>query len=521
MLKVMVVDDEQVEREALGTMITREYGDHVTIKEAKNGREAIERAGIFQPDIMFMDIKMPGIDGVEAVKTIKKQLPGVRFIMLSAFDTFDYAREVMQQGVKEYLLKPGRKKEILAAFERISAELMVERKQQAEKVHMEHQLAKAIHFLESEWVNSILMNQVTEFSPDEWSELLGVPLTAGFALVFKFPGEDDKVWSDMCHRIKKKMKERGPGEVMFGVREKRYFPCFLFSETLKEKDKRIKGILQPYLRNLLHQFSKEFDAAVCAGIGRPYTVASQYVDSYREALHAVNTVAHDDEVTYVFYQEGNNLIHQEQDVIHEQETKLITAINNGDFAKATQELEFYFEALSGFECAGFVQKLNELFLVAERMMKNNGISLASYTYLHAENIKDGRKFAREKLHKLNESVQSWRSMHGGDRLEQVKQYIHLHYHEQLTLEDAAEHVRLSPYYVSKLFKDRSGMTFIDYVTEVRVEAAKRTMIDPLKSLKEICYEVGYKDPNYFSRVFKRKTGVSPSQYRDRLNVIKS
>ncbi|MFP3471025.1 helix-turn-helix transcriptional regulator, partial [Micrococcus sp. SIMBA_144] len=86
------------------------------------------------------------------------------------------------------------------------------------------------------------------------------------------------------------------------------------------------------------------------------------------------------------------------------------------------------------------------------------------------------------------------------------------------LEEAAEHVELSPYYVSKLFKDKSGMTFIDYVTEVRIGEAKREMLDASKSLKEICFNVGYKDPNYCSRVFKRKAGLSPSQYREKLLV---
>ncbi len=518
MLKIMVVDDEQLEREAVELMIKREYGDHVTIQKAKNGREAIEFAEKFQPEIVFMDIKMPGIDGVEAVKTIKRNQPEIKFIMLSAFDTFDYAREVMKQGVKEYLLKPGGKQEIFSAITRISAEIENERVEAEKQDHVQAQLTKAVHLLEGEWMNAILMNHVTEFSPSEWSELLGFQTTVGYAVIFKFPEGRKAIVNEMVQWVKEKMKSNVPGEAMIGVRDDRYLPCFLFSEDLLEKDKRLKAKLQPTLRQLLHEFYQDFQEVVCIGVGRPYQEADQFVESYREALHAVNTLDFQREVKYAFYQESKNPNVPRQSGTQEQESTVINAINDGDFTKAMQELEVYLGMISGEQPAVFVQKVNELFLVAERILQNNGIFLTSYKYIQAESENEARNLARAKLRKLNESVQTWRSLHGGDRLEQVKQYIHTHFHVQLTLEEAAEHVDLSPYYVSKLFKDKSGMTFIDYVTEVRITAAKREMLDPSKSLKEICFNVGYKDPNYFSRVFKRKAGFSPSQYREQLHV---
>lgn len=520
MLKIMIVDDEQLERDALEMMISRKYGDRVTLLKAKNGREAIALVDEFQPQIIFMDIKMPGIDGVEAVKIIKKSHANIRFIMLSAFDTFNYARDVMQQGVKEYLLKPGRKKEVLAALTRVSEELEVDRVEAEKREHVQAKLAKAVHLLEGEWMNAILMNQVTEFSPSEWSELLGFQTTAGYAIVIKFPNKQEVFINEMDQWIKEKLKNTFPGEVLIGVRDDCYLPCFLFSENLHEKDKRIKSKVLPLIRNLLYELKHRFHEAVCIGIGTPYQEANQFVASYREALHTVRNIDFQHEVTYAFYQEGKSGRMPSRNVTQEQESIVINAINNGDFARAMQALDVYVEMISNKPTSIYVQKLNELFLVAERILQTNGIVLSSYSYIVAESESEATNLAREKLRKLSEHVQGWRALHGGDRLEQVKKYIRSHFHKQLTLEEAADYVELSPYYVSKLFKDKSGITFIDYVTEVRITEAKREMLDPTKSLKEICFNVGYKDPNYFSRVFKRKAGLSPSQYRERLQTLK-
>ena len=98
MLNILIVDDEVLERTALTKIINNSSEDVLVIGEAPNGRMAIEMAQEHRPDIIFMDIKMPGIDGVQAVKAIKKIDPSIRFIMVSAFNTFEYAKEVMQQG---------------------------------------------------------------------------------------------------------------------------------------------------------------------------------------------------------------------------------------------------------------------------------------------------------------------------------------------------------------------------------------------------------------------------------------
>ncbi|MBL4952970.1 response regulator [Neobacillus sp. YIM B02564] len=270
-MRIIIVDDEALERKGLSKMILEEMPEISIVGDARNGRVAMELADQLAPDVMMMDIKMPGIDGVQAVKEIRKKHKKIKFIMVSAFNTFEYAKEVMQQGVKEYILKPSRKEDVIAALRRVQAEVQEERAEQMEQLRLRKKYQKALSLINSEW-------------PEKNRELL-----------------DRNRSSDYSH---------------------------------------IKIMM-----------------------------------------------------------------------------------------------------------------------------------------------------------------------------EKAVDYIEQNFKEAITLEKTAEYVNLTPFYFSKIFKERMGVTFIDYLTELRINYAKEEMKSPEKSLKEICFDAGYKDPNYFCRVFKKITGDTPTEYR--------
>jgi len=108
-----------------------------------------------------------------------------------------------------------------------------------------------------------------------------------------------------------------------------------------------------------------------------------------------------------------------------------------------------------------------------------------------------------------------------DTIQQIKQYIIQHSHEAISLEALGKKVDLSPIYISKMFKERLGVNYIDFLTECRIEKAKKLMGDPEKSIKEITFEVGYHEPNYFSKVFKKMANISPKEYQRMLQGKKT
>src|SRR5699024_6693095 len=127
-LRILIAEDELIERKAMRKFIENNFTDIIVVGEAVNGRKAIELAETIKPDIIFMDIKMPGINGLEAIEEISGKYPAIKFILVSAYDSFDYAKEAMQFGIKDYILKPAKKEEIVKALLRLQQEITSERK---------------------------------------------------------------------------------------------------------------------------------------------------------------------------------------------------------------------------------------------------------------------------------------------------------------------------------------------------------------------------------------------------------
>jgi two-component system, response regulator YesN len=523
LLKILIVDDEVLERKAL-TKIINSSGENVkVIGEAPNGRKAIEMAREHKPDIIFMDIKMPGIDGVQAVKEIKSTDPAIRFIMVSAFNTFEYAKEVMQQGVKEYILKPSRKQDIFDSLQRVSSEVLEERKQQEEQQGLRENLERAVSIAQKEWVSSLILNQVQDITFDEWSQLLGVEITSGYIMLLSFlPPEKGDLLPNDKHNwygwlkdvLKSSIKNQ---EVLIGPMTETQVPVLFLCKQTPEKV-HFKTIAQAAIDHVITQFQKcHFNAEIRIGVGLPYCHGHELNKSYHEAISALNQLLKSPNRKYLFAgKQGTAELPSISDV-REVEKRLLDALRQGNL----NQVMFIFDSFSarlvdnqGLK-APFVKKsFDELFILISRMLHDLGIRVEQSIAIEESNdISVMFDMGKSHLLSIVGHVQVWRNSHAKGMLHKAKEYIENHYADSITLEQVAYYVELSPFYLSKLFKDRFGMTFIDYVTEIRIKQAKIEMVDASKSLKEICYSVGYKDPNYFSRVFKKHTGLSPTDFR--------
>src|SRR5690625_2180440 len=133
-MRVLIAEDELIERKAMRKFIEENFSEIQVVGEAVNGRKAIEQAQLLSPNVIFMDVKMPGIDGLEAIKQIYNYDSSIKFIMISAYDSFDYAKQAMAYGIKDYIIKPGKKEEIVKALLRVKQDIEIGRASCRERV---------------------------------------------------------------------------------------------------------------------------------------------------------------------------------------------------------------------------------------------------------------------------------------------------------------------------------------------------------------------------------------------------
>lgn len=517
-MKIMIVDDEVLERQALQMMVREAVPESDVVAEADNGRIAVELADERRPDLVLMDIKMPGIDGVEAVKEIKAMLPETRFIMISAFDTFEYAKEVMRQGVKEYLLKPSRKEEVVAAVQRVGEEIRRDKRQRLEQLKVREKLNQALTYMKTDWVASLLLEHVRQMDFREWSDILGLDGHCGYIVVFRLMedmGSNEK--QEEYERIIRKL-DTDPSETGFpGPMLGDFIPVlFMLRENVEDTGRLRRQSLSRIQRMLKNVASDR--AVVHAGIGRIYEADERLIDSYREAIQALEELEGKREHAVMLVDDVvlNTSVTAKD---RAKEGALLEAVRQADVHEAFRQFETYFQETkkaSGHRPEEMMRTWEEFFVILSRMLQDMGLHM-EWPDLSEPSSSETILYQVVKRHLQNalEKVRGWKNDRETNLLYEAKRYIDDHYMEPVTLEDVADHVHLSPYYLSKGFKEFYGVTFIDYLTDVRVRMAKDLMVNSSGSLKEIGFQVGYNDPNYFSRVFKKKTGIPPSAYRDK------
>jgi two-component system response regulator YesN len=507
-LRLLIVDDEQVEREGLRAILAKGCPG-LEIELAKNGAAALEACRRQVPDLVLMDIKMPGMNGLEAVSCIKREHPAVKFIIVTAYDMFEYAKAAIVLGVSDYILKPSRPAEIVQTVRRVLEEIEREKQSNQARQQTETALRRMMPVIEADVVTSLIYDHAHEVRLEDRVSLLGGDIAGRGAFVMLLRFNNTPHAGLFCSMLRQLIRERGAGWT--GALSGCFLPVILFREAGRSYRSQASAMVQQML-----SLQRDMQAICFIGIGQSYDTLEEIRLSYQEALIA--TVDTGFPAKHRFYEDFPAIGELKADYPDKrQEQKFIEQIRFGHWADVDASVMDFVARCekNGLDIVQAGQRVLELVWIVYRVLTEMGIEAERpYFSFQVNDYRQLRAEAASALTRLIRFVEHHnRQIQPTNVAVRLKQFVMEHSSEDLSLERMAAEVGLSPFYVSKIFKEEIGVNYIDFLTECRMEKAKSLLLDPMINLKAIAYEIGYHDPNYFSKVFKKTTGMTPSEYR--------
>ena len=537
-IKVFLVEDEMVIRRGIKNSIDWEKEGYIFCGEASDGELAYPMIIKEKPDILITDIRMPFMDGLELCKLVKKELPNIKILILSGYDEFDYAKEAIRLGVTEYLLKPISSGKLLEALNGVSESIRREKEDKdLVRKYMEEMRENTEHE-KQKFFEQMIAGNLSMADALETGKKYEMNLSAGMynLLLFRFTlGEENRKSGELLGEAEyaiEKLTERL--EYVFEFqRGVEGWAFLLMADNEEQMSERVKELSKD-LEEIMKNYST---IAYFGGIGQPVARLRELEESFREAERALAAR---------FTMELNRIISVEdirmaQNVdtlddieitsfgeIEKARTMLEKFLNNGAEDEIDEFVDVYINELpeenlksvlmhqyiimdAYIVMMSFCEKIEGI--EGEMQAQSEELKNSMKTSQTLEEIKNYIRMLLKKIIGVRDTISGRRY---SDIIEIAKDQIRKTYmSDEISLNTIAAEVGMSPSYFSSIFSKEMGKTFVEYLTEIRMDRAKELLMCSSMKTSEIGYEVGYKDPHYFSYIFKKTQNCTPKEFRAR------
>lgn len=537
MQKVFLVEDEIVVREGIKNNINWEKEGFLFVGEASDGELAYPMIKSAKPDILITDIKMPFMDGLELSQMVRREFPDIKIIILSGYNEFEYAKQAIQIGVTDYLLKPISSSKLMEAIYKVRDMI---RKEAMEKEMVElykKEMGEKIVLEKKRFFFDIVQNKLSLSQVVEKGNQLGIDLAAGaynIILLMVNVKENPLHYSSNLISARKEIDT-----LLKNEREVVEFECendVIAIIVKAENEMLLEALLQQYQKQLLTILKEKEDIEYFGGIGSSVLRISELQDSYYVANKAFsaryfmkpNQILKGDKLSSWNHVNHDSIDMHAIDSEKMNKTFLDKFLKNGTREEIDHFVEEYFKSVGNSNMNSLLFRqytIMNLYFCILVFMENIGYSkeesvkeLDSFHNLEEIiiSVDDSKNYMRKLFHKafgLRDNVSRQKY---GDIMKTACEYMEEHYYEDdISLNTVASVVNISPTYFSAIFSQEMGQTFTEFLTQTRINKAKELLMCTNKKTTEIGLMVGYKDSHYFSYIFKKTQQCTPKEYRAR------
>ncbi|GIP28520.1 hypothetical protein J23TS9_36500 [Paenibacillus sp. J23TS9] len=547
MYKLMIVEDEPLIRMGLQKYLDwKELGFH-DIVEAENGAEGVETALKEKPDLIITDIRMPLMDGLEMIGSLRHRLPETLFVIWTGYNEFEYAQEAIRLGnVSAYLLKPLQYEESLKTIQDCVRQLETKREQERLAAAMQHNLAENIQLKRSHFVKQLLEDGEAPADPRQLAALCGMDEAnlrmQPFVLSYvpdSVPSPQSKSWwrqnaeqllVSMLQNILPSMER----QVLFSYMSLNKMYAFTIMD-----EENTPLLLSP----ALHRDAEAFLRSASAKQRIRLFLAQGQAASDLKVLSALMQQANQ-ALFMRFAQEGRHVYELRSasaeplktSNIHlgdKDKMQLISCLEQGEMELLKQlmdrlahDLQAKTGQISMEQSLGFIQ---EVIATGIRYAGKHGINIEEMYHQRLLYLRFVDDF--DSMPALFEWLAGWmlqlradagQAAKGGADIaifEQIEAYILQHIDQEITLQMVADRFFYNPSYLSRLFKTKLNKNYMAFVTEIRIAFSKRCLLQSKVPMTDVAQMCGYASYKHFVKTFRKLTDMTPSDYRKQMGMM--
>ena len=522
--RVLLVDDEEDIRVGISRKMDWAGLGFSLVGEAENGQEALELAEQLKPDVVLTDIKMPFMDGLELCRILTQRLPAAKFVVFSGFDEFAYAKQAIRMNVSEYILKPINAPELCGVLRKLKDQLDTERARRQDLETLRRRYAESLPVLRELFYTDLLEGRLRPDQVEERSGRYDVDLggASWVAALAHMDGAGEA--GELLSLPVRQLFAENLGPDLCCAKVFHYNDSVAVLASFDTPQAPVYDLIEA-INRVCKLASSYLNVTLTVGVGAPCASPGEVAQSAAGARSALDyrVLVGRGRAIYIGDLEpdgGARLSFDEND-----ERELAGAVKLGseeEIRAAVDRLvdRIRLAGLSLPQCHLFFLELLTCLLKLARgaALEPEEVFGAGFTgavQITAFSSPDELgAWYLERCLRIRELIGRQRTDSAGRTVERAKAFITDHYGDsELSVETLCGHLHLSPAYFSTLFKRETGMSFTNYVTQVRMERAAELLRTTEDKTYLIAGQTGYLDPNYFSYVFKKHFGVSPTKYR--------
>jgi two-component system response regulator YesN len=540
-IKVMIVDDEILVRVGLRSTISWEEFGFTVAADAANGAQALEKFAVADPDILITDIRMPGIDGIELIKILKEKKPKLRTVILTNYDNFEYAKQALELGADEYLLKTDLDNQtLLPKLQKLQADINREQEQNLQFQQLQEKALRGLAYQKKHFAERLLLGKLAMEEYLNFIKELNLKWEGHFLQLALIKGKSHRIdlalieapavsSSSMAPPVAKpalqlieELVEKLNGALVWESHRSLEW-VIIYNYPSEEEAVYYKQVIPFNIRQIKSCLKQYMQIPTVAVFGKPISDMRQLPEAWLK-LQRMSEYRYFWPDKELIFSEDIPLLLPETSPLGISEQNLNQFIRRGEAAKVESVLDEIFEKTLESLAPELLRQvwrelLSEIYLLSREFELRLTDLLSSEeqerNYLdNFHSIPEIKIWLLEKFKRLMEQIQSRDAKTYSFPIRQAIAYLEENYPQNITLDALSGHVGLSKNHLCTLFRMETGENFVDYLHRIRIERAQELLKNTDLRISEVGLRVGYQDAKYFTKVFQKYQNCTPSEYRD-------